>query len=76
MFVSGVSTHKAGEIATTLTGVAPGAVSRLNQALTEQYEAWRKRRLLTHYKEGWSGLLQDLRTRGVGQIDLLVTFLA
>jgi putative transposase len=96
------------------------AVSRLNQTLTEQYEAWRERRLLEHYriiyldgihftvrhgtqadatmiltalgvdlegnrevlafracaeedKDGWSCLLQDLRTRGVSHIDLLVT---
>ena len=95
-------------------------MSRLNQALTEQYEAWRVRPLLSHYrilyldgihftvrhgaqtdatiivtalgvdlegnrevlafracaeedKEGWSCLLQDLRTRGVRQIDLIVT---
>src|SRR5205807_800229 len=122
MFVNGVSTHKVGEVAQTLTGVAPSAstISRLNQALTEQYEAWRERRLLPHYriiyldgihftvrhgtqtdatmiltalgvdlegsrevlafracaeqdKDGWSCLLQDLRTRGVSQIDLLVT---
>lgn len=122
MFVSGVSTHKVGEIAATLTGVAASAsaVSRLNQALTEQYETWRKRQLLAHYrvvyldgihftvrhgdktdatmiltalgvdlegsrevlafracaqedKEGWSCVLQDLRTRGVSEIDLLVT---
>jgi putative transposase len=26
------------------------AVSRLNQTLTEQYEAWRERSLLTHYR--------------------------
>ena len=122
MFVNGVSTHKVGEIAATLTGVAPSAsaVSRLNQTLTEQYEAWRKRPLLPHYrivyldgihftvrhgaktdatmiltalgvdlegnrevlalracaeedKDGWGCLLQDLRTRGVSHIDLLVT---
>jgi putative transposase len=122
MFVSGVSTHKVGEVTHTLLGVAPSAsaVSRLNQALTEQYEAWRERRLLPHYrlvyldgihftvrhgtqtdatmiltalgvdvegsrevlafracaeedKEGWSCLLQDLRNRGVSEIDLLVT---
>jgi putative transposase len=103
-------------------GVAPSAsaVSRLNQRLPEQYEAWRERPLLAHYrvvyldgihftvrhgaqtdatmiltalgvdlegsrevlafracaeedKEGWNCLLQDLRTRGVSQIDLLVT---
>jgi putative transposase len=111
-----------GKVAEKLLGVAPSAstVSRLNRALTEQYEAWRERRLLDHYriiyldgihftvrhstqsdatmiltalgvdlegsrevpafracaeedKEGWSCLLQDLRTRGVSHIDLLVT---
>ena len=122
MFVSGVSTHKVGEVAQTLMGVAPSAsaVSRLNQTLTEQYEAWRVRPLLAHYrvlyldgihftvrhgtqtdatviltvlgvdlegskevlalracaeedKDGWSCLIQDLRTRGVSEIDLIVT---
>jgi putative transposase len=122
MFVSGVSTHKVGEIAATLTGVAPSAsaVSRLNHTLTEQYEVWRERRLLTHYriiyldgihftvrhgdktdakmiltalgvdlegsrevlafracaeedKDGWSCLIQDLRNRGVTEVDLIVT---
>jgi len=122
MFVSGVSTHKVGEVAQTLTGVTPSAsaVSRLNRTLTEQYEAWRERRLLPHYrilyldgihftvrhgtqtdatmiltalgvdlegsrevlafracaeedKDGWSCLLQDLRTRGVTEVDLIVT---
>jgi putative transposase len=122
MFVSGTSTHRVGKVAEKLLGVAPSAsaVSRLNQALTEQYEAWRERRLLPHYriiyldgihftvrhgtqtdatmmltalgvdlegsrevlafracaeedKEGWSCLLQDLRNRGVSQIDLIVT---
>jgi putative transposase len=95
-------------------------VSRLNQTLTEQFEAWRERPLLTHYrilyldgihltvrhgtqtdstiiltalgvdlegnkevlalracaeeeKNGWSCLVQDLRTRGVTEIDLIVT---
>jgi putative transposase len=122
MFVSGTSTHRVGKVAENLLGVAPSAsaVSRLNQALTEQYEAWRQRRLLDHYriiyldgihftvrhgtqtdatmiltalgvdlegsrevlafracaeedKDGWSCLLQDLRTRGVSEVDLLVT---
>jgi putative transposase len=122
MFVSGVSTHKVGEVAQTLTGVTPSAsaVSRLNRTLTEQYETWRERRLLPHYrilyldgihftvrhgtqtdatmiltalgvdlegsrevlafracaeedKDGWSCLLQDLRTRGVTEVDLIVT---
>ncbi len=33
-------------------GVAPSAsaVSRLNQTLTEQFEAWRERSLLSHYR--------------------------
>src|SRR5215470_15265130 len=122
MFVSGTSTQKVGKVAEKLLGVAPSAsaVSRLNQTLTEQYEAWRARRLLEHYrilyldgihftvrhgsqtdatmiltalgvdlegsrevlafracaeedKDGWSCLLQDLRTRGVSEVDLLVT---
>jgi len=52
MFVSGTSTHKVGNVAEKLTGVAPSAsaVSRLNQTLTDQYEAWRKRSLLLHYR--------------------------
>jgi putative transposase len=122
MFVSGVSTQKVGEVTHTLLGVAPSAsaVSRLNQTLTEQYEAWRERRLLAHYriiyldgihftvrhgtqtdatmiltalgvdlegnrevlafrasaeesKDGWCALLQELRKRGLSQVDLLVT---
>jgi putative transposase len=52
MFVRGVSTHQVGEVAHTLMGVAPSAsaVSRLNHTLTEQFEAWRERPLLTHYR--------------------------
>ncbi len=52
MFVSGTSTHKVGKVAEKLTGVAPSAsaISRLNQTLTEQFEAWRVRPLLTHYR--------------------------
>ncbi len=122
MFVSGTSTHKVGKVAEKLLGAAPSAsaVSRLNQTLTEQYEAWRERPLQTHYrvvyldgihctvrhgaktdatiiltalgvdleggrevlalracaeesKDGWNCLLQDLRTRGVSHIDLMVT---
>ncbi len=122
LFVSGTRTQKVGKVAEKLLGVAPSAstVSRLNQALTEQYEAWRERPSLAHYriiyldgihftvrhgsqtdatmiltalgvdlegcrevlalracaqedKDGWSCLLQDLRSRGVAEIDLLVT---
>src|SRR5438477_9384629 len=52
MFVSGTSTHRVGKVAEKLLGVAPSAsaVSRLTQTLTEQYEAWRERRLLEHYR--------------------------
>ncbi len=52
MFVAGVSTQKVGEVTQTLMGVAPSAsaVSRLNQSLTEQFEAWRERSLLPHYR--------------------------
>jgi len=52
MFVSGTSTHKVGEVAQTLMGVAPSAstMSHLNQTLTEQFEAWRERRLQERYR--------------------------
>ncbi len=52
MFVAGVSTQKVGEVAETLMGIAPSAstVSRLNHTLTEQFEAWRERPLLPHYR--------------------------
>jgi putative transposase len=57
MFVSGTSTQKVGKVAEKLLGVAPSAsaVSRLNHALTEQYEAWRERRLLAHYRIIYAG---------------------
>jgi len=122
MFVAGTSTHKVGEVAQRLLGVAPSAsaVSRLNQTLTQQFEAWRERALQPHWrvvyldgihfkirhgdkcdtsiiltvlgvdlegkkevlalracaeeeKEGWLSVLQDRRTRGATQVDLLVT---
>ncbi len=52
MFVAGTSTHKVGEVAQTLLGVAPSAstISRLNQTLTQQFEAWRERRLQEHWR--------------------------
>jgi putative transposase len=52
MFVSGTSTHQVGEVAQTLMGVAPSAstISRLNQTLTQQFEAWRQRSLLEHWR--------------------------
>jgi putative transposase len=122
MFVAGVSTHKVGEVAQTLLGVAPSAstISRLNQTLIQQFDTWRERPLQEHWrilyvdgvhfsirhgdkadstiiltalgvdlagnkevlalracaeesKDGWACLLQDLRTRGATQIDLIVT---
>jgi putative transposase len=52
MFVAGVSTQKVGEVAETLTGVAPSAsaVSRLNQTLTQQFDTWRERPLQGHWR--------------------------
>ncbi len=52
MFVAGTSTHKVGEVAQTLLGVAPSAstISRLNQSLTQQYETWRERPLQEHWR--------------------------
>src|SRR6266700_3690944 len=52
MFVSGTSTHKVWKVAETLMGVAPSAsaVSRLNRTLTQQFETWRERSLLSHYR--------------------------
>jgi transposase-like protein len=122
MFVAGTSTQKVGEVAQTLMGVAPSAstISRLNQTLTQQFEAWRERPLQAHWrivyldgvhlsirhgdkadatiiltalgvdlaghkevlalrasaeesKDGWVCLLQDLRTRGATQMDLIVS---
>src|SRR6266851_3035271 len=122
MFVAGTSTHKVGEVAQTLMGVAPSAstISRLNQTLTQQFDTWRQRPLQVHWhilyldgvhfsirhgdkadatmiltalgvdlagnkevlalrtcaeesKEEWVCLLQDVRTRGATQIDLIVT---
>ena len=122
MFVAGTSTHKVGEVAQKLLGVAPSAstISRLNQSLTQQFDTWRQRPLQEHWrvlyldgvhfsirhgekadstiiltslgvdlagnkevlalracaeedKDGWACLLQDLRSRGATQIDLIVT---
>src|SRR5450759_1347561 len=52
MFVAGVSTHKVGEVAQTLLGVAPSAstISRLNQTLTQQFDTWRARPLQEHWR--------------------------
>jgi putative transposase len=52
MFVTGTSTHKVGEVAQTLLGVAPSAsaISRLNQSLTQQFETWRQCSLQSHWR--------------------------
>src|SRR5579864_6191330 len=52
MFVAGTSTHKVGEVAETLLGVAPSAsaISRLNQTLSQQFDTWRERRLEEHWR--------------------------
>src|SRR5947208_2248564 len=52
MFVAETSTHIVGEVAQTLMGVAPSAstISRLNQSLTQQFEAWRQRPLQEHWR--------------------------
>src|SRR6266581_2565028 len=52
MFVAGVSTNKVGEVTQTLMGVAPSAstISRLNQTLTQQFDAWRQRPLQDHWR--------------------------
>src|SRR6266705_1775883 len=57
MFVAGTSTHKVGEVAQTLMGVAPSAstISRLNQTLTHQFEAWRQRPLQAHWRILYAG---------------------
>jgi putative transposase len=51
MFVAGTSTHKVGEVAQTLMGIAPSAstISRLNQSLTHQFDTWRQRPLQAHW---------------------------
>jgi transposase-like protein len=52
MFVAGTSTHKVGEVAQTLLGVAPSAsaISRLNQDLEQQFTTWRERPLQEHWR--------------------------
>jgi len=52
MFVAGTSTHRVGEVAQTLMGVAPSAsaISRLNRDLEQQFTAWRERRLQEHWR--------------------------
>jgi putative transposase len=76
MFVAGVSMHKVGEVAETLTGVAPSAstISRLNQTLTQQFDAWRQRPLQDYWRILYlDGVHFSIRPRGATHIDLIVT---
>ncbi len=122
MFIRGVSTHGVGEILEDLTGVHPSAssVSRVFHKLQDEFDAWKKRKLATHYLYGfadgtyfsviyqdegckmpilavigirpdgirevigfsvgdrenqpaWEQLLDDLKARGVEQVDLWIT---
>ncbi len=52
MFEAGVSTERVGEVAQTLMGIAhsASAVSRMNAALSEQFEAWRERKLACEWQ--------------------------
>lgn len=51
MFVYGVSTEKVGQVLETLSGSrpSPSTVSRVFHTLEEEYEAWKKRPLQSHY---------------------------
>jgi transposase-like protein len=52
IFVTGTSTHKVGQVAQILLGVAPSAsaISRLNRDLEQQFTAWRQRPLQEHWR--------------------------
>lgn len=51
MFVYGVSTEKVGQVLETLSGShpSPSTVSRVFHTLEEEFEAWKKRPLQSHY---------------------------
>src|SRR6202035_2110760 len=77
-FVAGVSTHKVGEVAQTLMGVAPSAstISRLNQSLTQQFEAWRQRPLQEHGRMVYlDGVHLSIRHGGQADATIIVTAL-
>jgi putative transposase len=78
MFVAVVSTHKVGEVAQTLLGVAPSAstISRLNQTLTQQFEAWRERRLPEHWRIVYlDGVHFSIRHRDKSDSTIILTAL-
>ncbi len=122
MFIGGLSTHGVGQVMADLTGVqpSPGSVSRVFHKLGDEFDAWKKRPLETHYvycfadgtyfsviynhegckmpilavigirpdgtrevlgfsvgdrenQDAWEQLLDDLKARGVVQVDLWIT---
>lgn len=122
MFIQGVSTVGVGRVVEDLTGVkpSPNVVSRVFHKLEDEFEAWKKRKLESHYvycfadgtyfsviydhegckmpnwavigirpdgqrevlgfsvgdrenQEAWKLLLDDLKERGVAQVDLWIT---
>jgi putative transposase len=78
MFVAGASTHKVGEVAQTLLGVAPSAstISRLNQSLTHQFETWRQRPLQEHWRVLYlDGVHFSIRHREKADATIILTAL-
>jgi putative transposase len=78
MFAAGTSTHKVGEVAQRLLGVTPSAstVSRLNQSLTQQFEAWRERALQTHWRVVYlDGIHFKIRHGGTCDTSIILTAL-
>jgi transposase-like protein len=78
MFVSGTSTHKVGQVAQTLLGATPSAstISRLNQSLTQQFEAWRQRPLQEHWRILYlDGIHFDVRHGDKADSTLILTAL-
>jgi transposase-like protein len=79
MYVAGVSTHKVAEVTETLLGTAPSAstVSRLNQTLEQQFQAWRERPLKPHYRFLYlDGVYYDIRHQDQVDRTVLLTALA
>ena len=79
MFVAGTSTHKVGEVAQTLLGVAPSAstVSRLNQTLTQQFDSWRERSLQEHWRILYlDGVHFSIRHGDQADVSIILTALA
>jgi putative transposase len=78
MFVAGASTQKVGDVAQTLMGVTASAstVSRLNQTLTQQFEAWRERPLQGHWRVVYlDGIHMKIRHGGKCDSSIILTAL-